>query len=62
MERILVTGGGGFIGNHLARKLHSEGYYVRVADIKFDDYTQEKCCSEKRQLDLRILENCLEAT
>jgi len=35
---------------------------VRVADIKFDDYIQEKYCNEKLRLDLRKLENCLEAT
>lgn len=62
MERILVTGGGGFIGSHLARHLYSKGYFVRCADIKYDDYIQEGYCNEKLTLDLRILENCLTAT
>jgi nucleoside-diphosphate-sugar epimerase len=47
MERILVTGGGGFIGSHLARCLYSQGHFVRVADIKFDDYIGERYCSER---------------
>jgi GDP-D-mannose 3',5'-epimerase len=61
-ERILVTGGGGFIGSHLARYLYSQGNFVRTADIKFDDYMQETYCSEKLQLDVRVWENCLAAT
>lgn len=62
MDRILVTGGGGFIGSHVARYLCQQGYFVRVVDVQFDDYIQEKYYSERLQLDLRELENCLKAT
>jgi nucleoside-diphosphate-sugar epimerase len=61
-EKILVTGGGGFIGSHVARHLYSQGNFVRIVDIKFDDYIKEKYCSEKLRLDLRVWENCLAAT
>jgi len=62
MERVLITGGGGFIGSHLARYLHRQGSFVRVVDVKFDNYIQEKYYSEKLKLDLRIWKNCLIAT
>jgi len=62
MERILVTGGGGFIGSHMARHLYSKGHFVRCVDIKYDNYIREEHCNEKLNLDLRVLENCLKAT
>ena len=61
-ERILVTGGGGFIGSHVARYLYSQGHYVRVVDVKFDDFIKERYYSERVRLDLRVWENCLLVT
>ena len=61
MNRILVTGGGGFVGSHLARRLYQQGNFVRTADIKYDNYIQDYC-TEKLELDLRIKDNCLRAT
>jgi GDP-D-mannose 3',5'-epimerase len=34
MKNALVLGGGGFIGGHLAKRLKSEGFYVKIVDIK----------------------------
>jgi GDP-D-mannose 3', 5'-epimerase len=42
--------------------LLNQGNFVRIADVKFDDYIRGKYCSEKLQSDLRIWENCLKAT
>ena len=33
-KRVVVLGGGGFIGGHLAKTLKNSGCYVRIADIK----------------------------
>jgi GDP-D-mannose 3', 5'-epimerase len=56
MKKVLILGGGGFIGGHLAKRLKSEGYWVRCADIKKHEYFQEEeFCNEFRQGDLRDL-------
>ena len=42
IKKILILGGGGFIGGHLAKRLKNEGNYVRVVDIKNHEYFNQK--------------------
>ena len=37
-KKIVVLGGGGFIGGHLAKRLKEEGNHVRICDIKKHEY------------------------
>ena len=60
MERILVTGAGGFIGHHLVSFLKNEGYWVRGVDIKLPEFEETKA-DEFELLDLRRWDNCLQA-
>jgi GDP-D-mannose 3', 5'-epimerase len=39
-KRALVTGGGGFIGSHLVKKLKGEGYWVRGVDLKYPEFAE----------------------
>jgi GDP-D-mannose 3',5'-epimerase len=62
-RRILVAGGGGFIGSHLALRLKKEGHFVRIADWKANEYFNEKeICDEFHKVDLREMSNCLAVT
>ena len=54
MKKILVLGGGGFIGGHLSKRLTNEGNFVRVVDIKNHEYFNEnEFCNEFIKCDLR---------
>jgi GDP-D-mannose 3',5'-epimerase len=54
MKKILILGGGGFIGGHLAKRLKEEGNWVRVVDIKRHEYfTESEMCDEFLTYDLR---------
>ena len=60
---VAVTGAGGFIAGHLAKRLVEEGNYVVGVDWKTQDYFKgESFCDEFRLLDLRTLANCKKAT
>jgi nucleoside-diphosphate-sugar epimerase len=61
MNKVLVTGAGGFIGHHLVSYLKRLGYWVRGVDLKHPEY----CATDADEfllLDLRRWENCLRAT
>lgn len=59
--RILVTGGGGFIGSHLTHRLKEEGHWVRAVDLKHPQWS-ESPADEFQVLDLRDMSNALRAT
>jgi len=57
--KMVVCGGGGFIGGHLVADLLKQGAEVRVVDVKpFEEWFQMFPESENLQLDLREEESC----
>jgi nucleoside-diphosphate-sugar epimerase len=59
MKTALVCGGGGFIGSHLAKRLKSEGYWVRSVDLKKPEFS-ESAADEMVIGDLRDPRLCAE--
>jgi nucleoside-diphosphate-sugar epimerase len=55
MSKVLVCGGGGFIGNHLVKRLKADGYCVRVADLKRNEFSPS-AADDFRVGDLRDLQ------
>jgi GDP-D-mannose 3', 5'-epimerase len=57
--KIVVCGGGGFIGGHLVADLLKQGAEVRAVDVKpFEEWFQMFPDADNLQLDLREKENC----
>jgi GDP-D-mannose 3',5'-epimerase len=66
-KKVVVLGGGGFIGGHLAKSLKEAGNYVLVADLKFHEYFDQSEIADEfqildltdpRQVQKAIPENC----
>ena len=63
MNKILVTGAGGFIGGHVVKRLVKDGYKVKSVDIKpLKEWSQVSDQSENFSRDMSMLNNCLEMT
>ena len=53
MKNVIILGGGGFIGGHLAKRLKDGGCHVRIADIKNHEYWDHSdICHEFIKCDL----------
>lgn len=53
MKKVIVLGGGGFIGGHLGKRLKEEGCHVRIADIKNHEFwNHDEICHEFIKCDL----------
>ena len=53
MKKVIILGGGGFIGGHLGKRLKEDGCHVRIADIKNHEYwNHEEICHEFIKCDL----------
>uniref|UniRef100_M8C0C9 GDP-mannose 3,5-epimerase 2 n=1 Tax=Aegilops tauschii TaxID=37682 RepID=M8C0C9_AEGTA len=61
--RISITGAGGFIASHIAKRLKGEGHYIIASDWKRNEHMEEDMfCHEFHLADLRVMDNCLKVT
>ena len=61
-KKILVAGGGGFIGGHLASSLVAKGHSVRVVDVKpLNQWYQKSAGAENVQANLEEKDACYAA-
>ena len=59
MKKILVCGGGGFIGGAMAKRLKKEGHWVRVVDLVYHEFVElDKIVDEFLIGDLRDPKFC----
>jgi GDP-D-mannose 3',5'-epimerase len=62
-RRVLVAGGAGFIGSHLAMFLRKKGHWVRCVDWALNEFLDAPAFSDEfLQLDLREYSSCKTAT
>jgi len=40
MKKVLICGAGGFIGNHLVKRLKEKGYWIRGVDLKYPEFSK----------------------
>merc|ERR1711977_72041 len=58
--KICITGAGGFIASHLAKRLKEEGHYIVACDWKRNEHMPEEMfCNEFHLVDLRVYDNCV---
>lgn len=63
MKKVLVAGGGGFIGGWLVKELLTKGYKVSAVDIKpLSEWHQISPEATNTSKDLSLLDNCTEST
>ena len=63
MKKVLVAGGGGFIGGWLVKELLSMSYQVSVVDIKpLSEWYQVFPSARNSSRDLSLLDNCIQST
>lgn len=62
MSKVVICGGGGFIGGHLVAYLRARTHQVRSVDIKpFEEWCQIDPNVDNRRLDLRLADECRQA-